>query len=138
MDTRSCLNNSTSGTLLGRRPLRKFPKSGNTHHYNNERGHVTKRSNQKRTTGYVMKMLFTRHLLVVWITLIWYVSIELWDNGGVLADSATSYPECKFLNIYFKFCLHYRSHFRAPPMHARWDVEENAMVHCLLSRSWRI
>ena len=97
METKSFLN--ASGTL-SRRPLRKLRKSGNTHQYDNEFGHVTKRSNQKRTTGYLMKMLFTRHLLVVWITLMWYVSMETWDNGGVLADSTTAYPECKFLNIF--------------------------------------
>ena len=99
METKSFLNTSET---LGRRPLRKYPKSGNTHHYDNEFGHVTKRSNQKRTTGYLVKMLFTHHLLVVWITFIWYVSMTTWDNGGVLADSTTSHPECKFLNIYFK------------------------------------
>ena len=97
METKSFLN--ASGTL-SRRPLRKLRKSGNTHQYDNEFGNLTKRSNQKRTTGYLMKMLFTRHLLVVWITLMWYVSMETWDNGGVLADSATAYPECKFLNIF--------------------------------------
>ena len=93
MDTRSFLN--ISGTLC-RRPLKKFSKFGNTHHNCNKCGHVTKPSNQKRTSGNLVKMLFTRHLLVIWITLIWYVSLETWYNGGVLADSTTPNPECKY------------------------------------------